>query len=329
MKFNLGIKNRLQSALLLSMAALIVVLFSASQGLAQTSTTANLWVDTNGGSCSRSATPAAYNDAAACASMQAAYAAASANDTVRVKAGTYTANQSPGGTKTVTFIGETGAVIDPGAAHNVGLEFNGNVTVDNVDVGGATPVVNFSGANNTWKNSRMLAGSGLRSCTNGDPEPIVIYSDNTPVTNTTLFNIVVEQQKGAPAASSGCGDNFHLEMIRIDQNVDGVLIDNSTFENCDDGTGFVGCGSGQIFITTPNTGTFDPTNIVIRNSKFQTAVNFHIQVHNNVQPTNWTFAYNTFGGLEPILMPTTINSLSMIGNLGTRPQNCVTNVTFT
>src|SRR4051812_22741720 len=33
---------------------------------------ANLWVDANGGSCSRKALPAAYADAQACASLQAA-----------------------------------------------------------------------------------------------------------------------------------------------------------------------------------------------------------------------------------------------------------------
>jgi len=45
-------------------------------------TTANLWVDTNGGSCARAASPAAYGDAQACASFDAAYAAAQLGDTV-------------------------------------------------------------------------------------------------------------------------------------------------------------------------------------------------------------------------------------------------------
>lgn len=45
---------------------------------------ANLWVDTDGGSCTRSRSPAAYSDAAACASMNAAYQAASLGDTVTI-----------------------------------------------------------------------------------------------------------------------------------------------------------------------------------------------------------------------------------------------------
>lgn len=53
--------------------------------------TANLWVDTNGGTCTRQASPAAYNDAAACSSGPAAYQAASdsGGDLVYVKGGTY------------------------------------------------------------------------------------------------------------------------------------------------------------------------------------------------------------------------------------------------
>ena len=50
---------------------------------------ANLWVDTSGGSCTRSGSGAAYSDAAACASFNAAYQAASAGDLVQVVAGTY------------------------------------------------------------------------------------------------------------------------------------------------------------------------------------------------------------------------------------------------
>ena len=50
---------------------------------------ANLWIDTNGGSCARVATPGAYADASACSSMQAAVAAASNGDTIRLRAGSY------------------------------------------------------------------------------------------------------------------------------------------------------------------------------------------------------------------------------------------------
>ena len=50
---------------------------------------ANLWVDTSGGSCVRSAAGGAYVDAQACGSLNAAYAAASGGDTINVRCGSY------------------------------------------------------------------------------------------------------------------------------------------------------------------------------------------------------------------------------------------------
>lgn len=51
--------------------------------------TANLWIDTNGGTCTRQGTAATYSDAAACSTIQAALAAASNGDTVIMKTGNY------------------------------------------------------------------------------------------------------------------------------------------------------------------------------------------------------------------------------------------------
>ena len=51
--------------------------------------TANLWVDTNGGTCTRSSTAVAYVDPAGCGSVNAAYQAASPGDVVLWKGGTY------------------------------------------------------------------------------------------------------------------------------------------------------------------------------------------------------------------------------------------------
>jgi hypothetical protein len=50
---------------------------------------AQLWVDVDGGSCTRSAAPVGYSDAGACASINAAYLAAQCGDTVLIRAGTY------------------------------------------------------------------------------------------------------------------------------------------------------------------------------------------------------------------------------------------------
>lgn len=51
--------------------------------------TANLWVDTDGGTCTDNADPAEYSSAAACSSLDAANDTCENGDTVRVKAGSY------------------------------------------------------------------------------------------------------------------------------------------------------------------------------------------------------------------------------------------------
>lgn len=311
-----------------------------------TSSYANLWVDTNGGTCTRQATLQQYVDAAACASFSAAYAAASGGDIIRVKAGTY-ASQSAGGSKTPApqIIAETGTVIDTGTAHHVNaLSFSGSVVVDNVNVGGLAPTVGFySGSGSTWQNSTFLASPGptYRACgaPYNDNEPIQIYGDLATVSNSTLRNIVIEQQKGADAAGNNCKDGFgnpdvyHLEMIRIDKDVNGVLLDRVTVGKCIDGTGFVGCGSGQIFITTDQPTSPDPSNITIQNSVFLQGISYHIQTHANWTPiVNFVVAYNSFTTSEPLAVDTGIQSFTtskFIGNLGTRPQNCYSGVTYT
>lgn len=56
---------------------------------------ANLWVDTNGGTCTRSASLVAYVDASACSSLNVAYSASgvACGDTILVKGGTYSSPQ--------------------------------------------------------------------------------------------------------------------------------------------------------------------------------------------------------------------------------------------
>lgn len=58
--------------------------------------TANLWIDTNGGTCARSSSPVSYNTDTACASMQAAHAASVCGDTVGIAPGSYGAQSVSG-----------------------------------------------------------------------------------------------------------------------------------------------------------------------------------------------------------------------------------------
>jgi len=294
---------------------------------------ANLWVDLDGGTCTRSATLVAYDSAAACASFAGAYLAASGGDTVRVKAGTYPGKVTVGGTKTpaVTFIGEPETVIDSGTGKDNGLTLIGNVIIDAVNIAGDYPQVWFrEPGNSTWRNSRMYEGRQERNC--GNSEPVMIYSSSLSftVSNSAMQNIVIEAQRAAPAGEAGaCApDGYHLEQLRIDGNVDGVLLDRVTFEACLNGAGYNGCGSGQVFVTSPSTMVY-PRNLTIRNSIFKGGPNYWIQTHTNVSVCNgWTIAYNTFKNSSSYACGSRSNML-LVGNLGTEPQNCVSGTTYT
>ena len=255
---------------------------------------------------------------------------------IRVKTGRYGPQGSFGSSsKRTTIIGEPGTTVDTGSGSGTYNHFNlmGNVTVESVDLEGDYPLVLIGGANNTWRKSTFHSGRQIRRC-NSD-EPITIQSDtDSPadaITNTTLQDLVIEQQKGSVAGQGGCPSNdpFHLELIRIGRNVDGLLMDRVSFGPCPNGTGFVGCGSGQLFMTT-TAGGLPPRNVVLRNSKFFGAINYHIQTHANIGTgdVNWTLAYNTFGRQEPVYWGAAHRGLRMIGNLGTRPQTCSSNVQF-
>ena len=75
---------------------------TASTAACPTGAVANLWVDGNGGSCTRQASASSYSDAQACGSFQAAYSAAQCGDTVGVQPGTYAAQSISSGSKSCT-----------------------------------------------------------------------------------------------------------------------------------------------------------------------------------------------------------------------------------
>lgn len=70
-------------------------LFLSSNNAQTTAITANLWVNTTAGTCTRSSSPVAYNSVTACGSFDAAYVAANPGDSVLVRAGTYAAQAIP------------------------------------------------------------------------------------------------------------------------------------------------------------------------------------------------------------------------------------------
>jgi hypothetical protein len=79
-------------------AAIVVGAHYVSVGAsAEVAVTANLWVDTDGGTCVDNATAVVYEDATACAGLDAANDACDNGDTVLVKGGTYRGQTITGG----------------------------------------------------------------------------------------------------------------------------------------------------------------------------------------------------------------------------------------
>jgi hypothetical protein len=79
-------------------------------------TTANLWIDANGGECVRQETAGPHDEAQACASFDAAYEAASCGDLVRVQGGRYDAQEIDAAPKDC---GESYVTITPAAGDTV------------------------------------------------------------------------------------------------------------------------------------------------------------------------------------------------------------------
>lgn len=225
---------------------------------------ANLWVDTTGGTCTRSASHAAYDDAAACATLADAYAAASTTDIVGVRGGNYTnistGNTISGSTKTVTFrvvVGETASYVHPWLVQTVSnltmygpfqinsvaqdelafvvngcnsnLEFH-DLSGSHFDVNGATDGIRFYGG--TWGNydarsfsSDPVFGGSNSFCVTGDS-----------LVHDILFDGVTFQYvQFVPEAERGGG---HPDCLESGGSVDGVIIRNSYFNHC--GGTFIG-----------------------------------------------------------------------------------------
>lgn len=149
------------------LASAIAIMIPVVAGGGPPPGTANLWVDTNGGTCTRQSTPGAYVDAQACSTMNAAYLAASLGDTVLIRAGSYTGQSIAASTRTC------GSPVTFG-------EDNGDVTItDDFDANGDCTTINDitingeAGSNNdnrvfnvTWNNVTMGHGIFLANSEN-------------------------------------------------------------------------------------------------------------------------------------------------------------------
>lgn len=178
--------------------------------------TPNLWIDSNGGTCTRT-TGAAYNDASACASFAAAYTAASSGDTVGVIgslgtqkfAGGFQSTQGAG-TKTLTFKGSAGNKVRQ-------IHFGSpNLTFDGINVDGGMVAQTGAGFENggrpfVFKNGSI--GNVL------DEKGALVTESGIVFDNVLFYDVVLR------------GQGVHLECIMA-LSSEGMVIRNSTFRNC-------------------------------------------------------------------------------------------------
>jgi hypothetical protein len=302
---------------------------------------ANLWVDTNGGTCTRSATPVAYNDSVACGSFDAAWDAASAGDTIRVKAATYPAQIVDGNkTSETKIIGEDGTRVAGVAAcaqafgsdgafcanadfmtlenvtidalnnQNVssGSQINAsNVTYHNVNIFGDYVSISIDGPNFTWQHGSH-GQDGIdgkpRTCEFSAGEPVWIFA-----ANATLDDIRFNPKKIQPGGVNNyCGADVtpHLETIRTESGAINTTIKNSWFVAGSD------AGSGHIFTSTGAPG------LKLINNVFE-PVNGSYSIQAASSACDWTVAYNTF---EQGVVLGCQSSSTWVGNLGVSFPGC-------
>jgi hypothetical protein len=209
--------------------------------------TANLWVDANGGSCTRFSPPAAYVDAQACPSLSAAYNAAQNGDFVAITDGTYGRQVIPSGSKTVTFQAAAGVTPTLGTvqvqASNITLK---HVLIQRNDDPGAAPTLEVLGSYNTFDEVNVDTKFVLIPPTTGRLGLSLSGNFNT-FKNGSVYNVVDE--KGVLVAPSGSSyathntfDHWDVHDVRVTDSAvhnecvfnegDYLTWKNSSFYNC-------------------------------------------------------------------------------------------------
>lgn len=308
--------------------------------------TANLWIDTNGGTCTRQGTPASYSDAAACASIQAALAACTAGDTIRMKTGTY-GDQTITATKTAP-----GCTVIAESATTVGNLLTGGAWYEIQNINGATGISweQTAGANNITCRNCNFTGSHAYEWGQG-PAVFLGESGTSNISwiggslrdfsctncNSGLFirgpnssNLLVEGVTFDNVRNAG-GNVNHFEVIRIDGSINGFSLKRSTFTNNY-------ASSSTIFMS--NFEGAKPDNLLFENNFFgengngypDASFHFNANFQNSSTCSNWTFRYNTFKApieMDPLSNPTdmscqggTFSNVVWVGNLFPRGASC-------
>lgn len=306
---------------------------------------ANVWIDRSGGDCTRTADPRPYEDAAACGTLEAAWAAARPGDAIRVKAGRYPAQSASGAKSRPTrVVGEAGTVftsagavscgyqggalcanadrlvlehvtLDAGDLHgqSSGAEVNGDgVTFRDVVLAGPYVSLYVVGTGFTWQGGRLGApgrrgGPRSPACDggNGDGQPVLIEQS---ATGATLDGITIGPQGADPTPRSCSENGFHLEAVRIEATQDVTIRDVRFLPGSQ-------AGSGHVFVTSATPSDTAARGLVVENTTFAPVEgSYALQVHPNVQRCGWTVTGNTLA--QPFLLDCDPAGIVWTGNTG-------------
>lgn len=312
--------RRQRGKVLAALAGTVAVIVGAGVGIRQIPSdggaspgTANIWVDTTGGTCIRQSSPTAYSDSAACSSFDTAWDAATAGDTIRVKAGSYGIQHIDGDKGSETWIiGEDvetvlvsgsdedcyaafgkSTVLCANAAH-LTLE---NVTADTNDNNGASAGSLIAAPDVTFNNVRLV---GNWPDTYVDPDAHRfhwnggVYGDADPPERPCLLsvgevvwvegadNVTVENVTFNKQTVEDCGvDTTHLEMVRLENDTNDFTLRNNTYSAGTD------AGSGYLFMSVATN-----DNLHIVGNYFPDLVGSYWMQADCA--SGWVFAYNTF-----------------------------------
>jgi len=270
--------------------------------------TANVWVDPDGGACRRSATPTAYSNARACASLGAAYAAASSGDTVAVTAGTYDSQDigSRGDTKPVSIRAAPGAAVTLGPTR----VYAANVTLANVLIQrnvdpDTRATLEADGDHQTFIGVNVDSKGVKTAGTTTGRLGIFVGGSYLTFRNGSVYDVLDEKGVELVGGSHVTFDDWDFHDVHSDSssvhaecmyNEDGYLtITNSRFWNCYvfDINFTVCCGNPQYGnITLENNVFAHPINIDPGDASMYYSINFNSSTLGTL--SNWRVVNNTF-----------------------------------
>ncbi len=243
---------------------------------------ANLWVDLDGGTCSRQSTPASYSSPSACSSFQTAYNASLLGDTVRVVAGTYSSQTMWYDANKASETNDSDVQIIANGAVNIG-SFSGygvrHVTLDGFSISGSLILYcQDSGLPNSIANGRhpvdVTVKNGSMSFFRSENASMFTVSGNNIGPSSSVIKIGASSDTGGANCTDQAPSNqvienntihdfreasalSHMECIFV-EGVQGLVIRRNKIS---------GCSVFDIFFKQQlSAGAFGMSNITVENN---------------------------------------------------------------